>query len=68
MPMTQAGPAIRVMRQSAGITLRDLAERAHTTIGYLSRVERGERLPSDEWMLAVTAALGQMLADKGRAA
>jgi transcriptional regulator with XRE-family HTH domain len=49
------------MRQAAGLTLEDLARRADTTAGYLSRVERGERIPTDGWMRRVTGALGEYL-------
>jgi transcriptional regulator with XRE-family HTH domain len=55
------GTALRVMREAQGLTMRQLAEKAGTTYGYISEVERGEKIPSSRWMRAVLDALAQNL-------
>lgn len=50
------------MREAQGLSLRKLAEIAHTDAAYLSRVERGERTPSERWLRSVTQALGTYMA------
>ena len=39
---------LRSLRRKSGLTQDELARRAHTTPGYVSKVERGERLPKIE--------------------
>lgn len=56
-----AGSALRVMREAQGLTMRQLAEKAGTTYGYISEVERGEKVPSKRWMRAVLDALADNL-------
>jgi transcriptional regulator with XRE-family HTH domain len=55
------GPALRVMRKAQGLTVRQLAEKAGTTYGYISEVERGTKVPSARWMRAVLDALADNL-------
>lgn len=55
------GPALRVMREAQGLTLRQLAEKSGTNYAYLSQVERGEKVPSSRWMRAVLDALADNL-------
>ncbi|MFD8967703.1 helix-turn-helix domain-containing protein [Streptomyces sp. NPDC059568] len=45
-PRTMLGSRLRRLRESAGLSLRGLAERVGYPHTYLSRVERGEQLPS----------------------
>ena len=45
------------MRRAQGLTLRQLAERSGTSHSYLSQVERGDKVPSPEWLRAVLDAL-----------
>lgn len=52
--MTAGGEAIRSLRQIAGLTLADVAKGADTAISYLSRVERGDVVPSGEYLGRVT--------------
>lgn len=52
------GAAVRAQREAAGLSLRDLAERAGTTAGAVSLVERGDRAPSLRMAAALAAALG----------
>lgn len=47
------GTVIREMRQGAGLTLKAVASNAGTSIAYLSKVERGEHLPSREYAVRV---------------
>ena len=49
---------VRILRQKAGLTQAQLAERAGIEQGYLSRVERGKHSPSLEVTYRLAAALG----------
>lgn len=55
------GSAVRVMREAQGLSLRALAEKSGTNYGYLSQVERGEKIPSSRWMRAILDALADNL-------
>ncbi len=63
------GALLRAQRVAAGLSLRDLAERAAVSNAYLSQLERGLHEPSLGVLRAVTAALGldlgQVLARAG---
>src|SRR5207244_4284196 len=52
------GQFIRVQRQLAKLSLRELAERARVSNPYLSQVERGMHEPSVRVLSAIAAALG----------
>jgi transcriptional regulator with XRE-family HTH domain len=56
-----AGSAIRTMRMAMDLSARDLARLSGTSAGYLSKVERGERVASRQWEHAVTQALADHL-------
>ncbi|MBC9006412.1 helix-turn-helix domain-containing protein [Micromonospora aurantiaca (nom. illeg.)] len=58
------GEAVRRWRAACGITLRELARRAHVDPGHLSRVESGRRPPA----LAIAAALDNALHAGGQLA
>jgi transcriptional regulator with XRE-family HTH domain len=51
------GEFIRDLRQSARISLRELAERAGVSNPYLSQIERGLRKPSAEVLAQIAGAL-----------
>jgi transcriptional regulator with XRE-family HTH domain len=51
------GDFIRDLRQSARISLRELAERAGVSNPYLSQIERGLRKPSAEVLAQIAHAL-----------
>jgi transcriptional regulator with XRE-family HTH domain len=51
------GNFIRDMRRSAGVSLRQLADRAGVSNPYLSQVERGLRKPSAEVLQQIATAL-----------
>jgi transcriptional regulator with XRE-family HTH domain len=51
------GAYIRAQRQAAGLSLRDLADRADVSNAYLSQVERGLHEPSLSVLHAVSRAL-----------
>lgn len=58
--MTEArlfGQRVRAVRKSHGIRLADLAEKAETGIKHLGRIERGEKQPSFELIIALGKAL-----------
>lgn len=59
--MSDAGRAIRMMREAQDLPLRELARLADVEPGYLSQVERGLKDPSPRWLKAVTDALGKHL-------
>jgi len=50
------------MREAQGLSIRTLATLAGTSYSYLSRVERGEREPTERWLRDVTEALGRHMA------
>lgn len=57
------GYAIRTERIRQGLTLRDIAQKAHMALGYLSEVERGQKDISSELLECVAHALGVSLGD-----
>ena len=46
------------VRYAKGMSLRELAERAHISKSYLQRIEAGEATPSLEVMVRIARALG----------
>jgi transcriptional regulator with XRE-family HTH domain len=52
------GPAIRRMRKQQGMTLDDLASQAHISASHLSRLERGQTLPSFQVLSDLAHVLG----------
>ena len=48
---------IKVLRISAGLTLEQVAAAAGTTVQQVSRLERGERRLTDEWMHRIAPIL-----------
>ncbi|RSZ61731.1 XRE family transcriptional regulator [Corynebacterium hylobatis] len=57
------GAALRSFRAEKGITLRELAESARVSPGYLSELERGRKEVSSELLASVCHALGTSVAD-----
>jgi transcriptional regulator with XRE-family HTH domain len=55
--LERLGAAIRAERVSAGLSLRDLAERAQVSNAYLSQIERGLHEPSISVLRAIARAL-----------
>ena len=51
------GALIRAQRVTAGLTLRDLAERTKVSNAYLSQIERGLRRPSADVLQQLAKAL-----------
>ncbi|MDO4716302.1 MAG: helix-turn-helix transcriptional regulator [Propionibacteriaceae bacterium] len=52
------GETLREARLSAGLTLREVADRGLTSLGYLSEVERGRKEASSELLASISAAVG----------
>ncbi len=52
------GPAIRRMRRMKGMTLDDLASQANISASHLSRLERGQTLPSFQVLSDIAHVLG----------
>lgn len=44
------GEVLRRLRVLAGLTLQQVADGADTSVAYLSKVERGQLVPSDEYV------------------
>lgn len=57
------GAALRSFRADKGITLRELAESARVSPGYLSELERGRKEVSSELLASVCHALDTSVAD-----
>lgn len=57
------GLSLRAFRADKNVTLRDLAERARVSPGYLSELERGRKEVSSELLAAVCHALGATVAE-----
>ncbi len=57
------GSALRGFRADQGVTLRELAESARVSPGYLSELERGRKEVSSELLASVCHALGTTVAD-----
>jgi transcriptional regulator with XRE-family HTH domain len=55
------GALIRAQRVTAGLSLRDLADRAQVSNAYLSQIERGLHEPSISVLRAIARALGMPL-------
>jgi transcriptional regulator with XRE-family HTH domain len=56
----QLGDALRQVREAHGLSLRALAERTEPSItgAGISRIERGERVPNANTLIALAGALG----------
>ncbi|WIM69040.1 helix-turn-helix transcriptional regulator [Corynebacterium breve] len=57
------GLSLRAFRADKGVTLRELAQRARVSPGYLSELERGRKEVSSELLAAVCNALGTTVAE-----
>lgn len=57
------GEVLRGHRTDQGRTLRDVADTARVSLGYLSEIERGQKEPSSELLFSVCDALGVPLSD-----
>nr|WP_055122015.1 helix-turn-helix transcriptional regulator [Corynebacterium oculi] len=57
------GDALRAFRAERRITLRELAESARVSPGYISELERGRKEVSSELLASVCHALGVTVAD-----
>ena len=54
--LSSVGPRLRALRQEAGLTLAQLAERTDVSVSTLSRLESGHRRPTLELLLPLTRA------------
>lgn len=57
------GEVLRGHRTQQARTLRDVADAARVSLGYLSEIERGQKEPSSELLFSVCDALGVPLSD-----
>lgn len=61
------GTLIRELRKTQGLTLVQLASLSGTSVSYLSRVERGQVVPTEAWRQRITTALGRHMAGQDAA-
>jgi transcriptional regulator with XRE-family HTH domain len=59
----ELGDVLRNVRREQGRTLREVAQAAQLSLGYLSEIERGEKEASSELLAAVCDALGVRMSD-----
>lgn len=59
---TSTGESLRSLRSLAGLTLAQVADIADTSIAYLSKVERGEYVPTKRYVAQVAGAIAGVLA------
>jgi transcriptional regulator with XRE-family HTH domain len=52
------GQRIRVLREKLSLTQEQLAEKAGISVSYLSMIERAQRTPHVETLVAISEALG----------
>jgi len=55
---SQLGQRIRVLRETLSFTQEQLAEKAGISVSFVSMIERGERTPHVETLVAISGALG----------
>jgi len=53
----QLGQRIRVLRETLSYTQEELAEKAGISVSFVSMIERGERTPHVETLVAISDAL-----------
>lgn len=59
----RVGPALRCLRESTGLTLREFSERAGFDHAFVSRVERDVFRPKASWLESYLETAGEALAD-----
>lgn len=65
-PNQSPGLALRVLREEAGLTAREVALKAGVSESYLSRVETGSVEASAPWLGNVAAAIAQALVESAQ--
>lgn len=60
------GVALRLLREAADMTIRELAAEAGVSGSYLSRAETGQVTPSAKWVHLIASAVGRHTADRRR--
>jgi len=58
---TTPGEAIRSLRLLAGLTLKEVARGADTSVAYLSKVERNEFRPTRSYVAKVSAFISRSM-------
>lgn len=58
MPGGVLGWRLRKARTAEGLTLRELAERAHVSVSFLSDIEQGRSVPAVDTLRSIAQALG----------
>ncbi|MEV8337006.1 helix-turn-helix transcriptional regulator [Leucobacter sp. NPDC077196] len=61
---TSSGEAIRHLRTKASLTLQQVAEGADTSVAYLSKVERDQFNPTDDYVAKVVVFIASSMMRK----
>lgn len=61
--LSAIGETIRAERRERGLTLREVAQRAHISVSYLAEIERGEKDPSSRVLESVASGLDMEVGD-----
>lgn len=61
--LAQLGRRVRALREGQSLTQEEFARRCDISVSFASLLERGERSPSYETLLAIAGALGVTVAD-----
>ncbi|WP_336632621.1 MULTISPECIES: helix-turn-helix domain-containing protein [unclassified Microbacterium] len=62
------GQALKALRGMAGMTLKEVASEATTSIAYLSRVENDAVVPAQEYVAKVSYVISRKMIARTRAA
>ena len=62
-PAVAISERLRRQRKDLGLTLRDVAERAGLSVGFISQIERGIAMPSLSSLVSVARVLGVSVSD-----
>lgn len=57
------GIKVKQYRQSAGLSLKQLGERTHLSVSYLSEIEKGKKYPKPEKIIQLAHGLGKSFDD-----
>ena len=61
--LSAIGDTLRAERTERGLTLKQVAERAHVSVSYLAEIERGEKDPSSRVLESIARGLDVELGD-----
>ncbi len=59
--LAHQGHVLRQARKTAGLGLREVSERSHVALGYISEVERGLKAPHPDLLGSIANAVGMTM-------